>query len=852
MQIRTAAIASSKIWLVWCLVVATGPVGAQAPAAKNVGRFENRVFHDDQGDHKYTVFLPAGYQTGKKYPTILFLHGAGERGSDGQRPLTVGLAPYIKAKAATFPFIAVFPQCEDMEGQLLTNWEAKTADGQRALKILDEVQAKDGADLQRTALVGWSMGGYGAWSLGASAAGRWSAVVPLSGGTDGETLTALKETPVWVFHGAKDKLVPVTESQKAVEALRAAGGKVAYTEFPTLGHDVFDATFGNDGLYRWLLDPKNAKAELVAQPTRSTPAVAPAPFVPAVEIPQAVGIRLGNDALHSLAYAAPQLVPPSMLTGTLGDMYDSTSAAGRDFSIRFYGLSYRGQLDRVAVQGLGPDLLRIQLGVRNLGLNIGGTSISGARHAAQTGPITISVGYAYPVWLTLDVAPTVEKRNLRLRLRNIGFQIPPDNFSVSQPAGVSVQGFGMTQDRVVDALTSGLYGARGRIENEVRSVAPRIVQQLEERLNLAVDVGPMMGGLWPLPVYQPQMRAWPESVSVDKNGMMLVMGLTAAQPDPYAASKPLRTAESAGVSTQTLPADKALGVALAPQILAPMTQLLIDENLALINVLDIPDKALAKLADRGELAAIIPDLARYGDSLQTRTVLRMKAPLETNGSAETLEFRLPKLLLSVSINTNLAEPKWKPCAEFDMQLQQQVQPSLEKPTFSRREVELGWKPDPVISGTGKFAEGYAAETREIHADKFVELFREGWAKWTQGNGDSTADVQDVALGTIRLRMNDLRWSKPVIVAGFQPAGVKITNLSNEPFTYETKGPFSGWSSPFTLKPGDSHDFAIPFPLTYRRQSGTIREVYTLVAGSHSEFRVPLTGGAPRLFQARTP
>jgi len=92
----------------------------------------------------------------------------------------------------------------------------------------------------------------------------------------------------------------------------------------------------------------------------------------------------------------------------------------------------------------------------------------------------------------------------------------------------------------------------------------------------------------------------------------------------------------------------------------------------------------------------------------------------------------------------------------------------------------------------------------------------------------------------------------VIVAGFQPAGVKITNLSNEPFTYETKGPFSGWSSPFTLKAGESHEFAIPFPLTYRRQSGSVREVYTLVAGSHSEFRVPLTGGAPRLFQARTP
>jgi hypothetical protein len=83
-------------------------------------------------------------------------------------------------------------------------------------------------------------------------------------------------------------------------------------------------------------------------------------------------------------------------------------------------------------------------------------------------------------------------------------------------------------------LTSGLYGSRGRIENEVRSIAPRIVQQLEEKLNLAADAGPLLSGLWPLPVYSPAMKAWPQRITADKDGLTLVVGLTAAHPDPFA------------------------------------------------------------------------------------------------------------------------------------------------------------------------------------------------------------------------------------------------------------------------------------------------------------------------------
>lgn len=852
MSVRILSNVVVRRWLAVVALLAISSALVKGQPAPATGRFENLTYHDDNGDHAYTVFLPAGFRADRKYPTILFLHGAGERGKDGKKQLTVGLAPYVKAKAATFPFVVVFPQCEDLEGRLLTSWKADTADAHRALKILDEVQTKYGTDPKRTVLMGWSMGGYGAWSLGAADPQRWSAVVPLSGGADADTVAKLKDTPVWAFQGGKDKLVPPTESREAVEALKAAGGKVTYTEFPDVGHVPFEETFPNDGLIRWMLDPQKAPAELAKQPVRAKPLVPAAPFIPAVDVPQAVSVRLGNDALNSLSYAAPHMVPPNMLTGGLADMYDSTSASGRQFNVTFSQLRYQARLERAYVKAVSQNHVSVQLGLRNVLLTIGGTSIVGDRHSAQTGPISISIGQSAPVWLMLDITPSVANRKIKLHLNGANFQIPPDNFSVSQPAGVWTRGFGMTEDRVVSSLTSGLYGSRGRIENEVRNIAPQIVRQLEDNLNLSLDATPLLAGIWPLPVYEPQMKVWPESISVDKDGLTLVTGLTAGQLDPFAPAKPLRTVSPVGVSADTVGKEKTLKVALSPQILNPLSNLLIDDDLGVINVLDIPEKSFARLADKTELLAIIPDLARHGDALQTRAVLRLAAPIETGDQGDDLEFHLPKVRISVVINTTPDNPHWKHCAEFDLDLRQAVHPSLNKPTFAVREVQLNWKPGETVTGTGKFAEGYEPQDMTLNADKLAELFRDSWSKWTQQGSKTESNVPDLAFGDVKLRMSDLDWSAPVLVAGFKSAGIKITNLTEEPFTYEARGPFSSYGGPYTLKPGQSHEFDIPYPLTYRRQAKGVSEVYTLLSGLHSEFRVPISGGAPRLFQARTP
>src|SRR5262245_60843406 len=149
------------------LLAASTAWGQNPPAARNTG-FLSKVFKDATGDHKYTVFVPRAYTPARKWPVILYLHGAGERGNDGGLPTEVGLAPLIRLREANFPFVAVFPQAEEMRERLLRGWARTTPDAQRALQILAQVEKDYSIDPKREILTGWSMGGYGTWDLAAA------------------------------------------------------------------------------------------------------------------------------------------------------------------------------------------------------------------------------------------------------------------------------------------------------------------------------------------------------------------------------------------------------------------------------------------------------------------------------------------------------------------------------------------------------------------------------------------------------------------------------------------------------------------------------------------------------------
>jgi predicted peptidase len=201
----------------------------------------------------YLLFLPQGYEAkaGKRWPLILFLHGAGERGTNIWKVATHG-PPKQVATMRDFPFIVVSPQCP--EGQI---WSRDVL-----LGLLDEVMAKYPVDKKRVYLTGLSMGGYGTWDLGLAHPERFAAIVPICGG--GQTIlvllssrdkaSALKSLGVWAFHGGKDPVVPLEESQRMVDALKKARVEdVQLTVYPEAGHDSWTETYKNPKLYEWLL-----------------------------------------------------------------------------------------------------------------------------------------------------------------------------------------------------------------------------------------------------------------------------------------------------------------------------------------------------------------------------------------------------------------------------------------------------------------------------------------------------------------------------------------------------------------------------------------------------------------------
>lgn len=201
----------------------------------------------------YLLHLPKGYDAkgSKVWPLMLFLHGAGERGSDVARVAVHG-PPKLVKQGRDLPFILVSPQCP--EGQ---RW-----DNESLLALLDEVIKKHKVDTKRVYLTGLSMGGYGTWSLAAHHPERFAAVAPICGG--GSTIDILlrarvkdspiKTLPTWVFHGAKDPVVLLAESERMVAALKKAGNNdVKLTVYPEAQHDSWTETYNNEELYEWFL-----------------------------------------------------------------------------------------------------------------------------------------------------------------------------------------------------------------------------------------------------------------------------------------------------------------------------------------------------------------------------------------------------------------------------------------------------------------------------------------------------------------------------------------------------------------------------------------------------------------------
>lgn len=198
----------------------------------------------------YLLYLPPGYEDSDgNWPTIVFLHGSGERGSDLERVKVHG-PPKLIERGEQLPFIVVAPQCPELH-----YWGSEWLS-----PLLDEVCRENRVDADHIYLTGISMGGYGTWQWACAEPQRFAAIAPICGGGRPQNASAIKDLPVWAFHGAKDDIVPLAESTAMVEALRACGGDVRFTVYPEAGHDSWTETYENPELLEWFLARKRGKA----------------------------------------------------------------------------------------------------------------------------------------------------------------------------------------------------------------------------------------------------------------------------------------------------------------------------------------------------------------------------------------------------------------------------------------------------------------------------------------------------------------------------------------------------------------------------------------------------------------
>jgi predicted peptidase len=237
----------------WILIVLTATLGVNSAALQAgdaMTGFLNKIYKGKDGDAKYIVFVPKDYGINddqKVYPVILFLHGAGESGTDGEKQAKVGLGKAIRDKKEIFPFITVFPQSQK------GGWKAGSAEANRALATLEEVQKNYKTDRKRVYLTGLSMGGSGTWSLAAADSGRWAAIAPICGRGDPKDADKIKNLPCWFFCGDKDNPKLVDSNRAMANALKDAGSSARYEEYPGVGHNSWDRAYATAELYAWFL-----------------------------------------------------------------------------------------------------------------------------------------------------------------------------------------------------------------------------------------------------------------------------------------------------------------------------------------------------------------------------------------------------------------------------------------------------------------------------------------------------------------------------------------------------------------------------------------------------------------------
>jgi predicted peptidase len=238
-------------------------LAASALAAEG---FVAKTFEGSKGVLPYRILAPDQIESGNKYPLVIFLHGAGERGDSNRNQLHHGGSLFSKAaNRKDYPAFVVFPQCPNGKRWVEVNWGEPKPHTQPkepgdpmslVIELIPDLTKSLPIDTDRIYLMGISMGGFGVWDLAARHPDWFAAAVPICGGADDSTAPSLAKLPIWAFHGDKDHVISVNRTRSMIAALRQAGGKPKYTEYPGVAHNSWFKAFAEPELLPWLFSQK--------------------------------------------------------------------------------------------------------------------------------------------------------------------------------------------------------------------------------------------------------------------------------------------------------------------------------------------------------------------------------------------------------------------------------------------------------------------------------------------------------------------------------------------------------------------------------------------------------------------
>lgn len=276
----------------------------QPTPAQETG-FLNRTVELHRATYHFQIYLPEEFRRDdkKQWPVILFLHGRGERGSEGMWQTQVGLPQAVRDHPERWPFVIVMPQCP--QANYWTDPEMLSM----ALAALDQETREFHLDTERTYLTGLSMGGYGAWELARQHPHRWAAVSIAAGGIfwsyeqerwqHASTLPvkyarAVGRLPFWLFHGSDDNIVVPRQSDLMFEAIKAAGGRVRLWIYQGVRHDCWTRAYNEPELPHWFLSHRDKKQSEPELPPFSKRAIIPL-HPPAIKLPTPVLDSLAGE-----------------------------------------------------------------------------------------------------------------------------------------------------------------------------------------------------------------------------------------------------------------------------------------------------------------------------------------------------------------------------------------------------------------------------------------------------------------------------------------------------------------------------------------------------------------------------